>query len=42
VIGGVGGSTFIGILFVPAFFVVILRLFRVRPTMAAADETAAR
>ena len=31
VIGGTFTATFIGILFIPLFFVVILRLFRTRP-----------
>jgi len=44
VVGGMVASTLIGILFVPLFFVVILRLFRVRPTMVptAEDERVAR
>jgi multidrug efflux pump len=32
VVGGMIASTLIGILFVPVFFVVVLGLFRVRPT----------
>jgi multidrug efflux pump len=36
VVGGMLASTLLGILFIPVFFVVILRLFRVRPTKVAA------
>jgi multidrug efflux pump len=32
VVGGMVASTLLGILFVPVFFVVILRTFKVRPT----------
>ncbi len=39
VIGGTLTATFIGILFIPLFFVVILRLFRVRPSPLAAATT---
>jgi Cu/Ag efflux pump CusA len=34
VIGGMLASTFLAVLFVPVFFVVILQKFRVRPTKA--------
>jgi multidrug efflux pump len=36
VVGGMVASTLLGILFIPVFFVVILRLFNVRPTKLAA------
>jgi multidrug efflux pump len=36
VVGGMVASTLVGILFVPVFFVVILRAFKVRPTKVAA------
>ncbi len=36
VVGGMVASTLLGILFVPVFFVVILRLFKVRPTKLTA------
>ena len=35
VVGGMVASTLLGILFIPVFFVVILRLFNVRPTKVA-------
>jgi multidrug efflux pump len=35
VIGGTFTATFLGILFIPLFFVVVLRLFRVKPRKAA-------
>ncbi len=37
IIGGTLASTFLGILFVPLFFVVILRLFRVKPQGSTSD-----
>jgi multidrug efflux pump len=36
VVGGMLASTLLGVLFVPVFFVVILRTFKVRPTKLAA------
>jgi len=36
VVGGMVASTLFGVLFVPVFFVVILRLFKVQPTKLAA------
>jgi multidrug efflux pump len=36
VVGGMVASTLLGVLFIPVFFVVILRLFKVQPTNAAA------
>ena len=33
-IGGVVAATLLGVLFVPVFFVVILRLFKAQPTEA--------
>jgi multidrug efflux pump len=36
VVGGMVASTLLGILFIPVFFVVILRLFKVRPTKVTA------
>jgi multidrug efflux pump len=35
VVGGMVASTLVGVLFIPVFFVVILRLFRVQPTKLA-------
>jgi multidrug efflux pump len=35
VIGGMLASTFLAIIYVPVFFVVILRYFRVKPTKLA-------
>ena len=42
VIGGTLTATFIGILFIPLFFVVILRLFRTKPRPEMSGETAAQ
>jgi len=36
VVGGMVASTLFGVLFIPVFFVVILQLFKVRPTKVAA------
>jgi multidrug efflux pump len=36
VVGGMVASTLLGILFIPVFFVVILRTFKVQPTKLAA------
>ncbi len=41
VVGGMVASTLLGILFVPVFFVVILRLFKVQPTKLAARRPVA-
>ncbi len=41
VIGGMLSSTFLAIFFVPVFFVVILRYFKVKPTTMKVDETPA-
>ena len=38
VIGGTFSATFFGILFIPLFFVFILRLFRVKPRRGAASQ----
>ena len=38
VVGGMVASTLLAILFVPLFFVVILKLFRVRPTKLGAPD----
>ncbi|HTU66676.1 MAG TPA: efflux RND transporter permease subunit [Steroidobacteraceae bacterium] len=41
VIGGMLASTFLAVFFVPVFFVVILRRFKVKPTVMKIDETPA-
>jgi multidrug efflux pump len=41
VIGGMLASTFLAIFFVPVFFVVILRYFKVKPVTMKVDETPA-
>lgn len=40
IIGGVIGGTFLAIVFVPVFFVVLLRLFKVKSAKSEAPETA--
>ncbi|HUQ09831.1 MAG TPA: efflux RND transporter permease subunit [Steroidobacteraceae bacterium] len=41
VIGGMLAATFLAIFFVPVFFVVVLRKFKVKPTIMKVDETPA-
>ena len=41
VIGGMLFSTFLAIFFVPVFFVVVMRRFRVKPVTMKVDETPA-
>jgi multidrug efflux pump len=41
VIGGMLASTFMAVFFVPVFFVVILRYFKVKPETMKVDETPA-
>jgi multidrug efflux pump len=41
VIGGMLTSTFLAVFFVPVFFVVVLRYFRVKPTTMKVEETPA-
>ncbi len=41
VVGGMVASTLLGIVFVPVFFVVILGLFRVRPTKLGTPDPSA-
>ncbi len=41
VIGGMLAATFLAVFFVPVFFVVVLRKFKVKPTVMKVDETPA-
>jgi len=41
VIGGMLASTFLAVFFVPVFFVVILRRFKVQPVIMKVDEATA-
>jgi multidrug efflux pump len=41
VIGGMLAATFLAIFFVPVFFVVVLRYFKVKPTIMKVDDTPA-
>ena len=40
IVGGAVTTTLLGLFFVPLYFVVILRLFRVKPLKAAAEKVA--